>query len=80
VVGFHEEIPAQAATYTILGPSLLQVLHELTAYHLRMMRFQATKWENIRYGTPEEDVERAAALLRRVVDMHRQVDARRFEA
>jgi hypothetical protein len=75
VVGFHKEVPAQGATYSVLGPSLLQVLHEMAADNLRIMRERATVWEVIRYGTPAEDIEQAAALLRRIEDMQRQADS-----
>jgi hypothetical protein len=76
VFGFHKEIPAQGATHSIVGPSLLRVLHEMAADNLRIMRERATVWEVIRYGTPQEDIEEAAALLRRVEEMQRQVDSR----
>lgn len=79
VVGFPDEdlegIPARGASYTVLGPSLLHVLDEWATDHLRMMRFQATKWENIRYGMLGDAVERAEATVRRVEDMRRQSDA-----
>jgi hypothetical protein len=77
VVGFYDKVPAQGATYTVLGPSLLHVLHEMAADYLRMMREQATVWENIRYGTPTEYVERAAELLQRIEDLQRRADTPR---
>ena len=75
VVGFEGDVPAQGATYSVLGPSLLHVLAEMTADNLRMMRARATVWENIRYGTPDQDIEAAVELTRRVEELRLRVVA-----
>jgi hypothetical protein len=65
----------RSSSYSILGPSLLQVLHEYAADDLRMLRLQATKWENVRYGTLGDSVEVAEARVRRIEDLRRRADA-----
>jgi len=73
-IGFHEEVPPPGTECEVLGPSLLHVLGEMVADNLRIQRAQATVWENIRYGTPEVYVARAAEMVRRVEDLRRRAD------
>ncbi|MGW1617429.1 hypothetical protein ACWCQZ_50855 [Streptomyces sp. NPDC002285] len=65
VVGIRNGVPEQGAIFTVLGPSLLHVLHEWSSDHLRMKRAQAEIWENRRYGyVTSEDIEHANEVLR----------------
>ncbi|MGW1617411.1 hypothetical protein ACWCQZ_50725 [Streptomyces sp. NPDC002285] len=70
VVGIANEVPQSGATFTVLGPSLLDVMHEWASDSLRIQRGWAESWEGRRYGlVTNEDIERAAAVLQLVEEL-----------
>ena len=68
VVGFDRRIPADGSPPDVLGPCLVQVLREMATDHLRMIRAQRQRWENMRYGYVDEDDERNAAAVLALVE------------
>jgi hypothetical protein len=74
ILGHNEDLPKSGATFQRLGESLLSVLHEWAADHLRMTDERFRSPANRGAGSLDaEDVERAAGILKVVEKLQRKL-------
>lgn len=74
ILGHNEDIPASGATFERLGDSLLAVLHEWAADHLRMTEERFKSPTNRGAGSLDpKDVERAADILKSIEKIQRKL-------